>query len=448
MKCNYRIAFYLPVTGRIWLVLTCFLCLRPVGLQALDRYVSTNGASIAPYTNWADAATNIQWAVNAAAAGETVLVSNGIYYLTNQITFIHAITVRSATGTNATIVNGNYPTFTNRCFYITNATTIDGFTITNGYANNDVGGGVYLKDGTLQNCVITGNRAVKDFGYGGGVYFISGTVSNCQIIGNSVSNTIGGFENCGGGGVYQEGGLLTYSLVYTNRVYGTNSDNFTGWGGGVFMSGGTLECCTIAYNVSCYGAGGIFLKEGAMYNSTICGNHAPNRGAGIYTGNNGNPHIYNCLVISNRNTSAAAGGVQLYGGTLHNCTVVRNSSTVRGGIFLYNATAENTISYYNTGADWAVQLGTERVTNCCGSTGILLTNYGPNNITNAPLFADTNTSNYRLAVDSPCVNKGINRGWMANALDKDGHCRIDRFSGIADMGCYEYLPSGMIMIIK
>jgi len=31
-----------------------------------------------------------------------------------------------------------------------------------------------------------------------------------------------------------------------------------------------------------------------------------------------------------------------------------------------------------------------------------------------------------------------------NALDSDKHSRIDRFSGIVDMGCYEYLPQGTI----
>ena len=33
------------------------------------------------------------------------------------------------------------------------------------------------------------------------------------------------------------------------------------------------------------------------------------------------------------------------------------------------------------------------------------------------------------------------RGWPA---DWDGRTRIDRFSGRVDMGCYEYLPKGMI----
>jgi len=34
-----------------------------------------------------------------------------------------------------------------------------------------------------------------------------------------------------------------------------------------------------------------------------------------------------------------------------------------------------------------------------------------------------------------------------NAVDLDGYSRIDRFSGIVDIGCYEYLPQGMIISV-
>jgi hypothetical protein len=56
-----------------------------------DIYVSLNGINNPPFTNWPDASTNIQWAVNAATAGETVWVSNGTYYLTNQINLTNSI---------------------------------------------------------------------------------------------------------------------------------------------------------------------------------------------------------------------------------------------------------------------------------------------------------------------------------------------------------------------
>ena len=43
-------------------------------------YVNVNNAaSASPFTNWVSAATNIQQAVDAAAAGDDIVVTNGIY---------------------------------------------------------------------------------------------------------------------------------------------------------------------------------------------------------------------------------------------------------------------------------------------------------------------------------------------------------------------------------
>ena len=54
-----------------------------------DRYVvepgTPGGTNTGPFDGWGNAATQIQWAVDAASGGETVWVSNGVYELTNQI---------------------------------------------------------------------------------------------------------------------------------------------------------------------------------------------------------------------------------------------------------------------------------------------------------------------------------------------------------------------------
>jgi len=47
--------------------------------SAATNYVSLAGSHSSPFTSWATAATNIQDAVDAAVAGDTVLVTNGVY---------------------------------------------------------------------------------------------------------------------------------------------------------------------------------------------------------------------------------------------------------------------------------------------------------------------------------------------------------------------------------
>ncbi len=55
-------------------------------LFADTHYVSPSGGNLPPYTSWANAATNIQDAVDAAVSGDTVIVTNGVYNTGSAVT--------------------------------------------------------------------------------------------------------------------------------------------------------------------------------------------------------------------------------------------------------------------------------------------------------------------------------------------------------------------------
>src|SRR6266850_133303 len=151
---------------------------------AATRYVNLNNPSpAAPYTTWDTAATNIQDAVDNAQAGDTVLVTNGVYaaggrvvygMMTNRVAVTNSIRVESVNGVDVTVIQGHEsPGTTNgdsavRCVYLGNGAALVGFTLTNGatrdsgdYIQEASGGGVWCvsSNAAVSNCVIAGNVA-------------------------------------------------------------------------------------------------------------------------------------------------------------------------------------------------------------------------------------------------------------------------------------------------
>ena len=69
-------------------------CLLPVTALADTHYVSLSGNHVTPFTNWVDAANNIQAAVDVASSNDVVLVTNGVYDSGGTVTPGYAITNR------------------------------------------------------------------------------------------------------------------------------------------------------------------------------------------------------------------------------------------------------------------------------------------------------------------------------------------------------------------
>lgn len=411
-------------------------------LAATHYVVPTNSASTAPYTNWATAGTNMIDVVNTAmtnAAPRIVRVSNGTYYLTNQVQITNALTLQSINGRDVTVINGNYPNNTNRCLYIVDGGILDGFTVTNAHVIDKHGGGIFAQRGvTIRNCRITGCSITNSAGdktyYGGGVY-IDGNVimTDCEVIGNV------NYAYYGGGIYGTVGVLVSNCVVAENRTYA--SPAYEAYGAGILIWFGVVDGCKVYGNTAGGGpnfaySGGIQANEGSTVRNTLVYNNSAHRGGGITT------------------TRA---------GTIRNCTIVSNVASVNGGgLYLRidngkTACVENVISYFNTGCDSSnIYCRIESpsctglyyiVNSCIAPTNDFPTSgiegyYYAGNIESDAQFVNKDANNWRLQANSPCVNTGTNQEWMTNSVDLDGRQRI-RY-GTVDIGAYETIYNGTI----
>ena len=372
---------------------------QPASAALTNRYVIKNNAgAMPPYDSWANAAANIQAAIDYAYVGETVLVAAATYdsggvtnhpggtTLTNRIAIYKKITVRSASNNPGdTIIKGAWdPVATNgpaavRCAYLTNDACLAGFTLTNG--------------ATLST---NESLAAYNLRRGGACANSAGIISNCVIAGNCACYM--------GSGVNLYNGKVYASIITGNRAFGGGTQS---QGGGI--SGCALYYCTVSFNSAAYGGGAM---NCTLYSTLLAGNST-------YGGGYGGGGAFN---------------------TLYNCTIAGNSASGNGG-GEYRSTLYNCISWDNNKADDFTSSGAAYFS--CGVGG----SYTVNNCTTSnPSFADAGGGNYRLRVNSPCFNSGSNQAWMATHPDLDGRARI-RY-GTVDMGAYEGIYDGTLWTVR
>jgi hypothetical protein len=78
---------------------------------ATTRFVNvSNTAPVSPYLTWSGAATNIQDAVDVSAAGDEIVVTNGVYQtgwkLNSRVAVDKPLTVQSVNGPDFTVIRG------------------------------------------------------------------------------------------------------------------------------------------------------------------------------------------------------------------------------------------------------------------------------------------------------------------------------------------------------
>ncbi len=468
-------------------------------------YVAETGDDGNDGSTWPLAKRSIQGAVNAAGDGDVILVSNGTYTAAVDpvVSISKSVDIRGVNGPGVTIIDGENA---RRCVYVYSSTAggpvyMSGFAIRNGSAAD--GAGVYkgaYRDFYLSNCVIHANNSfangsgiykasilsqmvVSDCivsnnlagGYGGGAYssYARLFMYDCEIVNNTSTN--------GGGGIYGTSSADPGTIFELHGCRIVNNSSVSNAGGGINFSGraggtGVVNNCVVAFNHASNAGGGIYHRgwPGDLFitNCIIRGNDADYAsgyaGAGLRISGPG--RMTGCLIAGNKATAVGGygGGLALETGAnvfeVNNCTIVSNSTMDnRGGGLAAPATVaactiRNTIIFHNTsdGADRSnvfVVAGSGIVfTNCCTAP---LDNgvdqpITPNadNMDYDPSLISLESGNYRLQRNSPCINAGANMPWMAGAVDLDGRRRLDRFSGLVDLGCYEYVLEGTIFSLK
>ena len=403
------------------------LLVAGINLSAATHYVSTTSPNPQPpYASWSTAATNIQAAVSAAEAGDSIVVTDGVYYNAvyyGSVTVSNAVTLESVNGANSTVINGGNP-----CISMANGASLIGFTVTGGRISNDsIAGGVVCSSANvlLINCVISNNINQVE---AGGVY--GGTLINCTITDNS-----GGEDGFGGaiGSTLINCTITNNFGYYCGGVADCTLNYCTLTGNSSYNDGGAVSCilnnCVITGN-SCGGAGGG--ADGCTLNNCVVSGNGALDGGGVY-----GCTLNDCLVCSN---GAAAGGGAFYC-SLTNCTLTGNSVSgnpyyppYTGGGGAYDSTLNNCISYFNTAnTNDGTNYDSSSILNYCCTTPLPAGGIG--NITNNPLFVNPADGNFQLQSSSPCINAG-NNAYVTSSTDLAGNPRI--VDGTVDMGAYEY----------
>src|SRR5262245_50930998 len=367
----------------------------------------------------------IQAAIDAAVAGDTVLVSPGTYI--ENISFAgKAVHVVSAQGADVTTIK-SLASGTSAVTFAqgeTSAAILEGFTISGGAAST--GSGIFCAQSspTIRANKVRQNQA---FGQGAGIACVSN--SSPLIAENEISDNTAVPPGGTGAGIYcaSSSPTITNNWIHDNIGF---ADHGLAAGGGIacFSSTGTIAGNVIEQNVVFdpgFG-GGIYCNDSAMQiaDNSIVGNEAHadaltgvgGVGGGIYC--RATPPIVTNNVVA---LNSAVGKVGLAGGlgggifcdacnaTIENDTFTANEATVSpsqgGGIWCVGSTPliANVILWHNVADSGAQIFATSAIVSYSDVAGGWP---GTGNIDADPQFTDPPGGDFSLAPSSPCIDAG------------------------------------------
>jgi len=374
---------------------------------------------------------HIQWAIDVASDGDTVLVAPGTYF--ENIQFVgRAVTVRSSAGAARTTIDGSGQ----RPVVMfgrgeNNGAVLSGFTIRNG----GLEGGIYvgLSSPTIRDNRITDNSNC-------GIHLVS---SPAAVVANNtiVNNLFGCPASPGGAGITIEGGspLITGNTIQDNggNNRSTSLNNTGGIAvGGSFGSGTpTISNNLIKRNQGVTG-GGISIDSFAVtpvITQNVIVENVALQGGGIAI--NAYPaqsvSIISNTIANNESLSDNSGDV-LIGNQAQDVSFSNNLIIGKPGKAAF-ACGSSTSSPVLESND-VFTAGGDSYRGCADLTG---TN---GNISVDPLFVDPNQSDYHLQRASPVIDRGGN---SAADLKNDfsGYPRVadgdNDGTAVIDIGAFE-----------
>ena len=407
-------------------------------------------------TSWANAYTDLQSAIANAQANDEVWVAAGTYKPTtdndreisfNLTEFVQFYGGFAGTETerdqrdveaNETILSGDIGTIddrTDNSYHVvditsTAATTVlDGFTITEGYADGtranrfqDVGGGIYsdeLGNAQLSNLTIVNNYALEN---GGGVYLSDS--SNPNITNSLISNNESTLR---GGGIYSvDSSPSITEVTFLGNLAGDD-------GGGLSNEDGNpvLERVIFEGNIANDAGGGLinFNSDTSQVTNSLFVSNQSQRGGGVYN-QDSNDTITNSTFYGNQSDLGGAVYASQFRGFQDDNTVITNSIFANNFGALDNLQiADNESRDFNTVNNSIVEGGYE------GGANIFDVN---------PRFVDPEEGDFRIRSNSSAIDVGD--GSVIDAeFDLAGSDRV--VNGSVDLGAYEFqdnLPEGTV----
>ncbi|MCF8365617.1 MAG: hypothetical protein K9H16_07545, partial [Bacteroidales bacterium] len=403
-------------------------------------------------TNWTNAYTSLQSALDEAISGDEIWVAKGTYNPSSDYgmgggsRYYHfrliegveiyggfagtetALSQRINFGSgevNETILSGDLSNdddfdVTNggyqgtsgddNCYHVfyhpdglnlTSVTIFDGFTISGGNANgaadpHNKAGAMYLYSSSpsIQNVTLCSNQATN---LGGAAYIYNSTSEFSNV---SFTENISG----GGGALY-----LSYAgPVLNNCLFSGNVSSGDGGALSTHSSSPTLTNALFSSNTAGNNGGAIiFYSNSVQFNATI-----------------------NNVTLSDNQAGVSGGGIRFASNNAgsilnsNNCIIWENTAATAGNELSLVSTGNTTLNYScykNETNDVVVSNGTFNTEN--------------NNITINPVFVDPVSGDFRIRGYSPCKDNGSN-GYNALATDIRGVARIQNTT--IDMGAYEW----------